>query len=123
MSRQFVIHEHSGHGPLHYDLMLSADDALATWRLAEPPFAAEAGRGVPAARLPDHRAAYLAYEGPVSGGRGSVRMLDGGTYDLLSLAGDAWEVEFHGRRLAGRWRIARAGDAEWTVERLSAPTP
>lgn len=36
-----------------------------------------------ALRLPDHRAMYLEYEGPISEGRGSVRRLDAGTFETL----------------------------------------
>lgn len=72
--------------------MLEKGETLQTWALAElpldwqsltatapsMPFAAT--NSCAAERLADHRLAYLEYEGPVSGGRGSVRRLDAGTY-------------------------------------------
>jgi hypothetical protein len=39
-----------------------------------------ASNTVDAQRIADHRLAYLEYEGPISGGRGTVRRLDGGSY-------------------------------------------
>ena len=37
--------------------------------------------------LPDHRLAYLDYEGPISGDRGSVTRWDRGTYDVEHQSG------------------------------------
>ena len=65
---------------LHWDLMLEWGDALKTWRLDRIPQQASAMEAVP---LPDHRLAYLDYEGPVSGNRGSVRRIDSGTFSLI----------------------------------------
>lgn len=60
-----------------------------------------------AERIQDHRRLYLGHEGPVSGGRGSVRRVASGT--LLGTAsgeGDHvdWTVDFGGgqRRFVGR---------------------
>lgn len=75
--------------------MLETGDALATWALAELPadwqtllddsqlkFASS--NSVDAERLPEHRLAYLDYEGPVSSGRGSVRRLDTGNFMMTN---------------------------------------
>ena len=55
--------------------MLEQGEKLRTWRLATPP---DAAGPIDAEPLADHRVAYLDYEGPVSGGRGEVRMLGSG---------------------------------------------
>ena len=70
MSR-FVILEHD-YPVQHWDLMLEAGDVLRTWRLIAPPDKTQA---VAAESLGDHRLAYLDYEGPVSGNRGSWFLL------------------------------------------------
>ena len=49
---------------------------LKTWACREPP---QAGVEIPCEALADHRLAYLDYEGPISGGRGSVTRWDRGT--------------------------------------------
>jgi len=65
--------------PPHFDLMLQAGDALATWAVERWP---GPGETVAAERLADHRRAYLTYEGPVSGDRGTVRRVASGAYTL-----------------------------------------
>jgi hypothetical protein len=71
----------------HFDLMLEAPDALGictlrTWALDQWPLEpAEATTAIP---LPDHRLAYLEYEGPISGNRGSVHRVARGTYTVDS---------------------------------------
>jgi hypothetical protein len=98
----------------HYDLMLERDGMLLTWAITELP---QAGLRTAAKRLPDHRPAYLDYEGPVSGDRGEVRRVAAGEYrcrvvreerllvelsgrddlllaDLQQMEGDQWSVRF-----------------------------
>ena len=68
----------------HWDLMLENRGVLLTWELPElPPGPLPASFGqLGIRRLPDHRIAYLEYEGPVSNDRGTVRRVDRGTYQL-----------------------------------------
>ena len=103
---RFVILEHD-HPQLHWDLMLEAGDALRTWRLHAPP---EPGRIIAATPSFDHRLAYLDYEGPVSGGRGTVKRWDAGTFAWESETETELVVQLHGRRIAGRGVLARAGE-------------
>jgi len=120
MSRAFVIHVHSGCGPLHFDLMLEGADALATWQVPLDPAGLGPGESTPARRLPDHRTDYLTYEGPVSRGRGRVRRLDRGTYELLAAAEDRRVVRLDGQNLRGRFELRRSGpdNDDWTLARL-----
>jgi hypothetical protein len=78
---RFVVLLHTGFGEDHYDLMFEREDrtALRTIRVARWPIVGETA----ARSLPDHRLAYLDYEGPVSGGRGTVRRVARGQYTLL----------------------------------------
>ncbi len=75
----YVILTHDSPDGTHWDFMLEMGPILATWALEEPP---ESGRTIRAKPLPDHRTAYLEYEGPISGDRGSVTQWDRGTYQL-----------------------------------------
>jgi len=122
MSKAFVIHVHSGYGPTHYDLMLEEAHALATWQLADCPGELATGHRIPARKLNDHRAAYLDYEGPISGGRGQVRRFDKGTYESLGKASDSWQVRLDGQALSGQFELRRVGPSpdEWTLEALGA---
>jgi hypothetical protein len=73
---QHVMPPHSGRES-HYDFMLEDGGRLITWAIPELP---RAGLQTAATKLPDHRLAYLDYEGPVTGDRGEVRRCDSGEY-------------------------------------------
>ena len=68
----------------HYDLMLEAGGVLQTWACEKLP---RLGQTVAAERLPDHRLAYLDYEGPVSG-RGDVTRVLSGEYESVTERAD-----------------------------------
>jgi hypothetical protein len=76
---RFVILSHD-HPFLHWDFMLEQGEMLRSWRLPDAPCS---GLAVNAEPLPDHRKAYLDYEGPVSRGRGKVAQVDAGEYCIL----------------------------------------
>lgn len=110
---RFVILEHD-HPARHWDFMLEANGVLWTWRLPEPPRHGE----MTAERIADHRLAYLDYEGPISGNRGSVQRWQCGTYELsqpggrldLRLFGQSWSACVHMEVIDGAvWRC------EWTL--------
>jgi hypothetical protein len=79
----YVVLRHEGVAEPHYDLMLEVapGSALATWRLNEWPPTQHATF----TPLPDHRRAYLTYEGPISGDRGTVRRIAGGHHRLIAI--------------------------------------
>jgi hypothetical protein len=89
--------------PSHWDLMLERDGVLLTWSLPTLPavWGGEVGVGfeqIGATRLADHRLAYLDYEGPIGGERGSVTRVDGGEYDVVSEADGVLRVRLRGTR-------------------------
>jgi hypothetical protein len=79
--------------------MLERGEVLRTWALEEPP---DAPGTIAASALADHRRAYLDYEGPVSGQRGTVTRWDEGDYELLAEEPRRLTAVLHGRRLVGR---------------------
>jgi hypothetical protein len=101
---------------LHWDLMLENGDVLRTWRLASPPVAGEI---IAATALGDHRLAYLDYEGPLSGNRGSVAQWDCGEFEMDEHAEERLVLRLGGRRLAGTVILERAGEA-WRLRCLLA---
>jgi hypothetical protein len=121
MQQAFVIHIHSGHGRSHYDLMLLRGETLATWQLLRSPVALEVGESLAARKLPDHRAAYLTYEGPLSRERGKVKRLDRGSYQLLTEQSERWELVFNGQKITGRYELEYCGPDvnAWIFRRLS----
>ena len=104
---RFVILQHDGPQGLHWDFMLESGAALATWALTESP---DAAHPIAAWSLPEHRPAYLGYEGPVSGGRGTVTRWDEGTYKVERQEGGLLVVVLSGKRLAGRATLERTGE-------------
>ena len=111
---RFVILEHD-HPELHWDFMLEDHGVLRTWRLAAPP---ALGQSCAAQRLPDHRLAYLDYEGPVSGHRGQVRRWERGSYDWLQDSAETLAARLAGERLRGVMKLTPRGGEEWIAEFL-----
>jgi hypothetical protein len=110
---RFVILTHD-HPVLHWDLMLEDGEALTTFRLLEEPVA---GTVIAAEPIAPHRKAYLDYEGPVSGGRGSVTRWDHGTFRELQQSPGARTLLLTGQR--GRFKFtlqSHAGNWSCTVE-------
>lgn len=105
---QFVLLEHD-HPHLHWDFMLEVGATLRTWRLDRIP---DQDGVMPAEQLPDHRLAYLDYEGPVSGNRGTVRRLDRGDFRVLEDQAARLVVQLDGQRLRGEAELQRAADHE-----------
>ena len=106
---RFVILEHD-HPLLHWDFMLEHDGVLKTWRLPAPP------TDLPrtALAIGDHRLAYLDYEGPVSGGRGTVKRWDAGAVDVVGISNESWSVRLHGGRWRGMATFTHEGGQDWT---------
>lgn len=98
----------------HWDFMLEVENGLRTWAIQMIP--AAVGRQ-PADELPHHRLAYLDYEGPISGDRGSVTRWDSGTYRVVRESGDRLEVTLQGEQLVGLAKLAGLpGEPNWTFE-------
>lgn len=118
MPRYVVLQHETPQGysrPTHWDFLFESGDVLRTWTLAEEP---SVGRAIVAELLADHRTAYLNYEGPVSGNRGTVRRWDAGTYELVSETDDVLILTLSGERLSGTVRLSAiaVGDRRWQFE-------
>ena len=96
---RYVVLEHTWNG-VHWDLMFEdgARGLLRTWSLAATP---SAGAEIAARALPDHRLAYLDHEGPVAGGRGTVRRFDEGEFEVVSESASEFCARLAGGQLAG----------------------
>lgn len=115
MARYVILRHDTPQGdprPRHWDFLLEAGSQLRAWALAEEP---QAGRMIVAESLPNHRLAYLDYEGPISGDRGAVCQWDAGTFQWQQVTETTSVVELTGRRLVGVARLTRkTGDsAHW----------
>jgi hypothetical protein len=106
MSRFAVLRHDSPRG-LHFDFLLEMGDALKTWALPQLP---EPGAEMTGEVLPDHRLVYLDYQGPVSGGRGSVTRLDRGDYRIRRRSDSELVLELAGEELRGRVVLSRSSE-------------
>jgi hypothetical protein len=104
---RFVVLRHD-HPVLHWDLMLEAGEVLRTWRLAAP--LSPSGGAVEAAASFDHRRLYLDYEGPISGGRGSVVREEHGTFTALQEGDGELALRLDGQQLHGILVVTVVGD-------------
>lgn len=105
---RFVVLRHEfgpgENGRDHWDLMFQRSDVLATWRIDDSwPLMAVSH----AEKIQDHRLEYLEYEGPVSGGRGSVRRVDWGTYATVLDTSSHLVFDIAGASLRGRLTLRR----------------
>ncbi len=106
---RYVILQHESPSGLHFDFMLEMGGVLKTWSLAQPP---APGVDMEAKALPDHRPAYLDYEGPISGDRGSVTRWDRGTYEVETQSESELTVQLNGEKLNGRVSLRQSPTAE-----------
>ena|SRR5438105_5059151 len=91
----------------HWDLFVEAGPVLRTWRLIPR---LDPDTSIVVEPTPEHRLQYLDYEGPISGGRGSVRRIDTGTFDWQRDEPDCVEVLLSGSRFVGCLSLLRSND-------------
>jgi len=116
---RFVVLRHESPRGLHWDLLLEAGPVLRAWALPEVP---ELERQLTCEALPDHRPAYLEYEGPISGGRGSVTRWDEGAYEVQQDCGTVLTAVIRGRKLNGTMalrQLSEEGKWEFQISRLA----
>jgi hypothetical protein len=108
---RFVILTHDWPVP-HWDLFLEQGEVLRAWRLEVLPAPEQE---IAAEAIADHRRLYLDYEGPVSGGRGSVSRWDHGDYELIAEAADGLTLRLRGRKIDGIARLSRRETPLWIL--------
>ena len=107
---RFVVLRHDGPQGLHWDFMLEMGRGLATWALNREP---DAPGPILAEALPEHRLAYLDYEGPLSGDRGAVSRWDRGSYELRIHTDSEVIAALCGEKLAGQAALRCSAAGRW----------
>ena len=100
----------------HWDLMLEKDGTLRTWKIYQEP---AADQRLAATLLPDHRLAYLQYEGPISGDRGRVSQWDHGTFQGIVPADSRFfSVQLNGNIFRGTLTLQppAANNEDWKIQ-------
>jgi hypothetical protein len=120
---RFVVLRHelpaTGARASHWDLMFEADGALRTWAIEQD---LRSVRDQPAEALALHRLAYLDYEGPVSGDRGTVTRWDRGEFAIDEDKPGRFVARVAGERLQGRITLAQdPADHSWRVSFAAEP--
>ncbi|MHC4149534.1 MAG: DNA polymerase ligase N-terminal domain-containing protein [Planctomycetota bacterium] len=109
---RFVIQEHTRSRDVHWDLMLEFGDILQTYRLKEAPDKV-LRHAVNAKKIFDHPLKFLTYEGPVNNGRGSVRIIEAGTYQLMHQKYNRIELSLSGQILRGEFTLNHIKYNDW----------
>ena len=106
--KRFVLLRHVLPDAEHWDLMLDIGSVLATWQVTGEllhigPSGWQVGPvdRLPSQRIADHRKLYLEYEGPISGGRGTVIRHDQGYFTIITQNDNEWIVQLDGTILHG----------------------
>lgn len=101
--------------------MFQTEHLLLTFRLMSlPPGVPRKAMEVQAVeRLPDHRTRYLDYEGPISGGRGSVRRIAGGSFSVLAAEGENLRIALTSPELCATLELSMCDVGETTELQVS----
>ena len=94
--------------------MLERGEVLLTWQLLREPVNRES-LPIPASHIGDHRKAYLDYEGPLTGNRGTVRRVDYGSLDIVKNTPKCLRLVLKGKRLEGLFTLQKV-DCGWVLE-------
>lgn len=114
MPSLFVILHHRLDSGEHWDLMLERGEVLLTWQLLREPVNRES-LPIPASHIGDHRKAYLDYEGPLTGNRGTVRRVDSGSLDIIEDTAQGLRIVLTGKRLCGSFTLRSQAEG-WSFE-------
>ena len=118
MDGRFVVLLHTGHGELHYDFMISEGEVLATWQFGSNPAEIGIGDAISGRKLPDHRAKYLDFEGPVGENRGHVARIDGGAAAPAAISESKSEWTLFGDMMRGKYLLlCRDCGQMWELKR------
>ena len=110
---RFVIDEHTRSQGSHYDLMLETQLLLWTWRFDDFPGSEGEQECV---RIQDHEQKFLEYEGKLSPGMGEVKIVEAGTFDLLSAREDQIHFRARGAKVVGTCLLGHRGENKWVMK-------
>ena len=120
-----VLLRHETRRGAHYDWLFQSPAALGQpdsplWaaRVGHPSWCWSVTGHWSVHRLDDHRLAYLTYQGPVSGGRGSVKRVDAGHIQPIYWSAGRIVVSLHLRYCVGRVQLDRIAGCRWRARLL-----
>lgn len=111
-NKKFVIQQHTTGSAVHWDFMLEIGKSLQTYRIDKAPQEL-AQTPANAVKIFDHPLKFLTYEGPVNKGRGSVRIADSGSYEIVHQSDDQLELDLIGKILKGKFTLSHVEGDNW----------
>ena len=105
---KFVIQEHDA-SHLHWDFRLEMEGVLRSWALPKVPPKVKKIKRL-AIAVADHDLDYAKFEGEIEEGygKGSVKIWDEGTYELINEDKSKIEIEIKGKKLKGKYVLVNA---------------
>ncbi len=104
----YVVQEHHA-SHLHWDFRLEFNGVLKSWALPKIP-PTRAGVKRLAVQVPDHEKSYANFSGEIKEGygKGTVKIWDNGTYDLVEKDSEKIIINIHGKKLMGVYVLLNA---------------
>ncbi len=105
---KYVIQEHDA-SHLHWDLRLEMNGVLKSWALPKVPPKVKKIKRL-AIHVEDHPLAYGKFEGEIKEGygKGTVKIWDNGTYELIEKDKEKIEFKIFGKKLKGKYVLVNA---------------
>lgn len=109
-SLRYAVLHHTGVAVPHFDLLFETypGSVLTTWRAAAWPVTADAS----VTRLPDHRRLYLTFEGELTGRRGRVERVAGGTCAVEVGENATWTIRLLSGASPATFILRPAGEGD-----------
>ena len=100
--------------------MLEQGETLATWQLTVPLSEIQDEQEIIVQKIQDHRLIYLTYEGAISRGRGQIKRLDFGDYELLIQEKSHWEFILNGQQLTAHYKLTKISldNNSWSLRKF-----
>ncbi len=119
---RFVVQEHSARR-LHWDFRLEKDGVLVSWAVPKgiPP---DPKKNHLAVHVEDHPLDYIDFAGEIPKGEyggGTVKIWDGGTYDVIKWSDREVMVTLNGKRVQGRYVLFKTDGKNWMIHRMDPP--
>ena len=94
--------------------MIEQENCLKTWRLEVPPekLATQKTKAIP---IFDHDKKFLTYQGSVNNGKGTVEIVDEGNCTVESNTENDTKMNFQGKILKGKFKLACNQNNEWNL--------
>jgi len=103
----YVIQKHNA-SHLHWDLRLSMNGVLKSWAIPKEPPKTKGIKRL-AINVEDHPINYAKFEGEIKEGygKGTVKIWDRGTYELIEKDKKKIEIKINGKKLKGKYVLVK----------------